>query len=169
MGRLLRLPLTLFDLSNTSRIQNLDRSQQVCCDFATGHHQHSCRVVHEHHTVTVSCTERRIAPVTDALRQFPPFAIGGWVWIYNSAPTIRHGAKKGTYAAVLKTNSLSTGSILSFRLRWVRRARRPTTPSTVIFFTTNSSTSTSLPTCRDGRDSNRRVYVARCKSYRTKP
>ena len=39
----------------------------------------------------------------DALRRSPPFTIGGWAWIYNSAATIRQGAKKGTRATVLKT------------------------------------------------------------------
>ena len=39
----------------------------------------------------------------DALRRSPPFTTGGWTWIYNSAATIRQGAKKGTDATVLKT------------------------------------------------------------------
>ena len=40
--------------------------------------------------------------MSDGLKQLPTFAIGGWVWVYNTAATIRQGAKAGTDAEVLK-------------------------------------------------------------------
>ena len=100
----------------------------------------------------------------EALCQSPPFVIGGWVWAYNSVATIRQGTKKGTYTAVLKTNSLSTGNVRSKLLRWT--CRRPPPPSMAVLFTTSSSTPTSPLTRRDGRGFNRRVSVVRCKFCR---
>ena len=46
--------------------------------------------------------ERRNSALSDALRAVPQFAVGGWVWVYNTATTIRQGAKTDTDAKVLK-------------------------------------------------------------------
>ena len=40
--------------------------------------------------------------LSDALRAVPNFAAGDWVWVYNTAATIRQGAKTDTGAKVLK-------------------------------------------------------------------
>ena len=46
--------------------------------------------------------ERRNSALSDALKQLPIYTIGGWVWVYNTAATIRQGAKSGTDAKALK-------------------------------------------------------------------
>ena len=102
MGRL--LPLTVFDPSSVGGYQSLNRDQLAYIDFATARQQRAYRTVRELYANNVSRLNRRNAPIMDALRRSPPFTIGGWAWIYNSAATIRQGAKKGTDATVLKTN-----------------------------------------------------------------
>ena len=47
--------------------------------------------------------DRRNSALSDALRPVPKFAVGDWVWVYNTAATIRQGAKTDTDAKVLKT------------------------------------------------------------------
>ena len=46
--------------------------------------------------------EGRSSALSDALRAVPKFAIDGWVWVYNTATTIRQGAETDTDAKVLK-------------------------------------------------------------------
>ena len=75
----------------------------------------------------------------DALRRSPPFTTGGWTWIYNSAATIRQGAKKGTDDTVLKTKLLQLDRPLQDSLRrpgtglrhprWPAPSRPTITPS----------------------------------------
>ena len=36
------------------------------------------------------------------MRPVPKFAVGGWVWVYNTAATICQGVKTDTDAKVLK-------------------------------------------------------------------
>ena len=52
---------------------------------------------------TVSRVERRNPALSDALRQVPNFVVGNYVWLYDTASTIRQGPKAGTDAKVLKT------------------------------------------------------------------
>ena len=47
--------------------------------------------------------ERRNSALSDALRAVPEFAVGGRVWVHNTAATIHQGAKTDTDAKVLKT------------------------------------------------------------------
>ena len=46
--------------------------------------------------------ERRISVLSDAQRAVSKFAVGGWVWVYNTAATIRQGTKTDTDVKVLK-------------------------------------------------------------------
>ena len=46
--------------------------------------------------------EHSNSALSDALRPVPEFAVGGWVWVYNPAATIRQGTKTDTDAKVLK-------------------------------------------------------------------
>ena len=103
MGRLPRLPLTVFDLPNIGGHQSLNRDQLAYVDLATARQQRAYRGVRELHAIYVSRLDCRNAPLMDALRLLPPFSVNGWAWIYNSATTIRQGARKGTDAIVLKT------------------------------------------------------------------
>ena len=68
----------------------------------TDRQQRAYDIVREHHALTVSRVERRNSAFSDALRAFLKFAVVGWVWVYNTAATIRQGAKTDTDAKVLK-------------------------------------------------------------------
>ena len=46
--------------------------------------------------------ERRNSALSDALKQLLIYTIGGWVWIYNTAATIRQCAKSDTDAKTLE-------------------------------------------------------------------
>ena len=102
MGRLPRLPLTVFDFPNIGEHQSLNRDQVAFIDLVTARQQRAFCAVREIHAIYVSRLDRRNAPLMNTLRLLPPFFVKGWVWIYNSAATIRQGASEGTDAIVLK-------------------------------------------------------------------
>ena len=102
MGRLPRFPLTIFERTGVFGHQSLARDHLAYCDLAIDRPQRADDIVREHHALTVSRAERRISVLSDALREVPKFAVGGWVWVYNTATTIRQGARTDTDAKVLK-------------------------------------------------------------------
>ena len=102
MGRLPRLSLTMFERTGVFGHQSLARDHLVYGDLATDRQQRAYDIVREHHVHKVSGLERRNSALTDALRAVPIFAVGGWVWVYNTAATIRQGAKTDADAKVLK-------------------------------------------------------------------
>lgn len=59
-------------------------------------------LVREQHSANIARTELRTFALPDGLRQVPIDAIGGWLWVYNTATTIRQGSKAGTSADILK-------------------------------------------------------------------
>ena len=91
MGRLPRLPLTVFDRTGVMGHQNLTRDHLTYCDLATGRRKRANDIVRAHHALTVSRVNRRNSAPADALRPAPNFAVGGWAWVYYSASTIRQG------------------------------------------------------------------------------
>ena len=107
MGRLPRLPLTIFGRSGVAGHQSLARDHLAYCDLAR--QQRANDIVREMHALTVSCVERRNSALSDALRKVPKFDVGNCVWLYNAASTIRQGANAGTDAKVLKTKFALNG------------------------------------------------------------
>ena len=115
------------------------------------------------HAIYVSRPNRRNAPNMNALCRSPPFTVGGWAWIYNSAATIRQGAKKGTDATVLETKLyfnwigplkiLAVGPAPAFDIP----DGRPLHDKLLCF---------DLPSDMRGRDSKHRVSVLQCKPCR---
>ena len=103
MGRLPRLPLTIFDRSGVAGHQSLARDHLAYCDLASECQQRANDIVREMHVLTISRVERRNKALSDALRQVPNFVVNNWIWLYNTTSTIRQGAKAGTDAKVLKT------------------------------------------------------------------
>ena len=101
MGRLPRLPLTVFNRTGVVGHQSLARDQLAYCDLATDRQKPTNDIVGAHHTLTVSRVNRRNSPLADALRLTPNFAVGGWAWVYNFASTIRQGVKANIDAKVL--------------------------------------------------------------------
>ena len=102
MGRPPRLPLTIFERTGVADHQSLARDHLAYCNLATDRQQSAHDIVREHHALTISRVERRNPALSDALRANLKFAIGCWVWVYNTAVTIRLGAKTDTDAKVLK-------------------------------------------------------------------
>ena len=101
IGRLPRLPLTVFDRSYGGTHQNLDRDQLAYCDLARERQQRAYELVREQHALTVARVNGRNSALSDALLRRPQYAAGGWVWIYNTAATIRQGLRKGADTKVL--------------------------------------------------------------------
>ena len=96
----------------------------------------------------------------DAIRLSPPYTVGGWAWVYNSAASIRQGAKKDIDTSVLKTN-FSLDWIEPFKILAVGLAPASDVPGNrpihdkLIFL--------DIPSDQPERDSNHRVCVERCK------
>ena len=105
IGRLPRLPLTVFDRSYGGTHQNLDRDQLAYCDLARERQQRAYELVREQHALTVTRVNGRNSALSDALLRRPKYTAGGWVWVYNTAATIRQGLGKGADNKAPKKNS----------------------------------------------------------------
>ena len=92
IGRLPRLPLTVFDRSYGGAHQDLDRERQQC----------AYELVRDQHALTVARVNGRNSALSDALLRRPKYTAGGWVWVYNIAAIIRQGLRKGADNKVLK-------------------------------------------------------------------
>ena len=102
MGRLPRLPLTVFDRTGVVGHQSLARDHLAYCNLATDRLKRANDLVRAHHALTVSCVNRGNSALADSLRPAPNFATGGWAWVYNSVSSIRQGVKANTDAKILK-------------------------------------------------------------------
>ena len=78
MGRLPRLPLTIFECTGVVGHQRLARDHLAYCDLATDRQQRANDMVREHHALTVSRDNHRNSALADGLRPAPKFAAGGW-------------------------------------------------------------------------------------------
>ena len=162
IGHLPRLPLSVFEPDNIGGHQSLDRDHLVYINLATDRQQRAYSLVREHHRLAVSRLQHRNASIMVALLTSPPFAVGSWGWIYNSAFIIRQGVRKGTDATVLKTK-LSLNWNEPFKMLAVGPMAASNTPDNPplqekLFFLDLSS---DFP----GRNSKPRVSVKRCKPY----
>ena len=73
MGRLPRLPLTIFERAGAAGHQSLVREHLAYCDLATDRQQRAYDIFREHHALTVSRVNRRNSALSDALRPVPIF------------------------------------------------------------------------------------------------
>ena len=108
IGRLPRLPLVVFDRAYGGGHQSFDRDHLVYCDLAREQQQHAYELMREQHALTVVRINGRNSTLSDALLRRPKYVAGGWVWVYNTAATIRQGLHKGVDNKVLKENYPST-------------------------------------------------------------
>ena len=95
------LPLTVFERTGVTRHQSLARDHVAYCDLVTDRQQRANDIVRKHHALTVSRVNRQNFALADALRPAPIFAVGGWAWVYNSAPNIRRVVEANTEAKIL--------------------------------------------------------------------
>ena len=102
IGRLPRLPLTIFDRTGVVGHQSLARDHLNYCALATDRQKRENDVVRAHHALTLSRDNHRNPAVADALRPAPNFATGGWAWLYTTASTTHQGVKANTDTKVLK-------------------------------------------------------------------
>ena len=104
MGRLSRLPLTVFESTGVAGHQSLARDHLPYSYLATDRQQRANDndLVRKLHALTVSRVNHRNFALADVLRPAPKFAVGGWAWVYNSGSTIRKGVKANTDDKVLK-------------------------------------------------------------------
>ena len=89
MGRLPRLPLTVFERTGVAGHQSLARDRLAYYDLAKDRQQRANDIVRKHHALTVSRVNRRNSALADALRPTPKFSVGGWAWVDKPASTIR--------------------------------------------------------------------------------
>ena len=134
-----------------------DRLEYV--DLAADHQRRSYALAREQHALNIARVELRSA-LSDGLKQLPTFAIGGWVWVYNTATTIRQGAKAGTDAKILK-GKLSVNWTGPFKILAVGPSPTEATPygrplaAKLLYL--------DLPNDMPGADAPCRVSVVRCK------
>eukprot|EP00752_Nemacystus_decipiens_P004782 g4353.t1 len=159
IGRTPRLPLSLFTSPNIGGHQSLDRDHLAYCDLATERQRRAYTIVRDHYAITASRLESRNSKLLAAFKR-PLYEVGGWVWVYNSAATIRQGARRDTDDKVLKEklSLLYTGP---FKILAVGPAAPEDTPDhrplhdKLLFL--------DLPSDMPGSDAKPRVSVARCK------
>ena len=104
MGRLPRLPLTVFDRTGVVGHKSLARDHLAYWDLAIDRKKRANDIVRAHYTLAVSRVNSRNSALADGLRPAPKLAAGGWAWVYNSASTMRQGAKANTNDKVVKAN-----------------------------------------------------------------
>ena len=159
MGRLPCPPLTVFERTRVVGHESLARDHLAYCNLATDRQKRANNIVYAHHALTASRVNRRNSALTDALRPAPNFAVGGWAWVYNSASTIRQGAKANMDAKVLKGKL-----VLNWTGPYMILAVGPCSAAE----TTNGSPLGSnllyvdLPSDLPGSDARRRVAIERC-------
>ena len=100
MNRLPHLPLTIFENRYARGRQSLARDHLEYCDLAADRQPQAYSLVRKQHALTISRVERRNSALSDV--QLLIYTVGGWLWIYNTAATIRQGAKSGTDTNILK-------------------------------------------------------------------
>ena len=160
MGRLLRLPLTVFDRTGIVGHQSLARDHLGYCDLATDRQKHANDIVRAHHALAVSRINRRSSALTDALRSAPNFALGGWAWVYNSSSTIRQGVKANTDAKVLKAK-LALNWMGPYKILVIGPCSAAETPDGSPLG--SNLLNLDLPSDLPGSDARRRVAIERCK------
>ena len=66
------------------------------------HVEYAYEIVREQHAFTVARVNGRNSALSDALLRRPKYTASGWVWVYNTAATIRQGLRKSANNKVLK-------------------------------------------------------------------
>ena len=158
LGRLPRLPLTIFERSNVGGHQSLNRDQLDYCNLIRDRQQQAYDLVREQNAITASRIARSNTALDDVLHKRPVWRIGDWVWIYNSESTIRQGSSRKTEDKILKAK-LSLNWTGPFKILAVGPAKsapdgRPVGDKLLYL---------DLPSDLPGQDAKRRVSVARCK------
>ena len=160
IGRLPRLLLTVFHRSYGGAHQNLDRDQLAYCDLAHERQQRAYELVREQHALNVARVNGRNSALSNALLRRSKYTAGGWVWVYNTAATIRQGLRKSADNKVLK-EKLSLNWTGPFKIIAVGPSSAADTPDgrplgdKLLYF--------DLPSNLSGPVTKPRVTVARCK------
>ena len=114
----------------------------------------------EQHALTVAWVNGRNSALSDALLRRPRYAAGGWVWVYNTAATIRQGMRKDTDHKVLK-EKLSLNWTGHFKIIAVGPSPATDTPDGRPLG--DKLLYVDLPSNLSGPAAKPRVAVARCK------
>ena len=109
MSGLPRLPLTSSERTGVGGHQNLPAITSPTAPWRPTANS-ALTISSMKTTPSVSRVERRNSALSEALRPVPTFAVGRWVWVYNTAATTRQGAKTDTETPrSSKSNFRSTG------------------------------------------------------------
>ena len=161
--RLPRLLLTVFDRScGAEPIRALTATIAPYCDLARERQQHAYELVREQHAITVARVNGRNSTLSDALLRRPKYVAGGWVWVYNTAATIRQVLRKGVDNKALG-EKLSLNWTGPFKIVAVGPSAAATQPDgrplgdKLLYL--------DLPSDLSGPAAKPRVTMARCKPY----
>ena len=89
MGRLPRLPFTIFERAGVASHKSLARDHLAYCGLATDRQQRVYYIFREHHALTVAPVNRRNSALSDDLRPVPKLGVSGSAWVYNTTAIIR--------------------------------------------------------------------------------
>ena len=120
----------------------------------------SYELVREQHAPTVARVKGRNSTLSDALLRRPKYTAGGWVWVYNTAVTIRPGLRNGADNKVLK-EKLSLNWTGPFKIIAVGPSSAADTPHGRPLG--DKLLNLDLPSNLSGPAAKPRVTVARCK------
>ena len=160
MGRLPRLPLTVFERKGIAGHQSLARDLLTYCDLATDRQQSANDIVRKHQALTVYRVNRRNSALADALRPTPTFGVGCWVWACNSASTTPQGVKANTDTTVFKAK-FALNRTGPYEVLAVGPCSSAETPERSPLWDTLLYLD--LPSDRPGSDARRRVAIEPCK------
>ena len=159
MGRLLRLPLTVFDRTGVVGHQSLARDHLAYCDLATDRQKRANDIVRAHHALTVSRVNRGNSTLADALRPAPNRC--GWssmgVQFFLYHPPGREGEhrRQGTQGQ-LALNWAGPYEILAVGLCSAAETPDGSPLGSNLHYL-------DLPSDMPGSDARRRVAIKRCK------
>ena len=162
MGRLPRLPLTVFERKGIAGHQSLARDLLTYCDLATDRQQSANDIVRKHQALTVYRVNRRNSALADALRPTPTFGVGCSVWACNSASTTPQGVKANTDTTVFKAK-FALNRTGPYEVLAVGPCSSAETPERSPLWDTLLYLD--LPSDRPGSDARRRVAIEPCKPY----
>ena len=140
--------------------QNLDHDQLAYCDLARERQQRAYELVREQHTLTVARVNGRNSALSDAFLRRSKYTAGGWIWVYNTAATIRQGLRKGADNEVFK-EKLSLNWTGPFKIIAVGPSSAADTPDERPL--RNKLLYLDLPSNLSDPAAKPRVTVARCK------
>ena len=92
IGRMPRLPQTIFERRNVGGHQSLDRDIREYHDLLSHRLRLTYDLVREQNQINLAKANSANAMLDAVMHKRPVWKVGEWVWVYNDVQTIRQGA-----------------------------------------------------------------------------